>query len=260
MDTARHRFAISLAVGAIWVAITIFAEPRHSQETRSLYELVSQGIGPQFMAACLFLLAVAAAFRSRDIGFHRPQPAGSVLLLWFPALYLVVFISLALKAGLPTPQVILFIFVNTMLVGLSEELMFRGILFQGILSRLPVWPAIWLTSIVFGAIHSLNAFFTGDLTAALVQSVAAFMSGILFIAIRIRTASLYPPIVFHGLWDFCMFLSLGPAGGEQTATGPSGFMLLIPIAFVLPNFLYGLFLMRKVSQETYPSGDAASAR
>ena len=74
--------------------------------------------------------------------------------------------------GLPPASTLLFVIMNTMLVGLSEEWMFRGALFQGLRSRLAMWPAILLTSALFGAVHVMNVVTTGQLGEAIVQAAA----------------------------------------------------------------------------------------
>ena len=135
--------------------------------------------------------------------------------------------------------------------------MFRGVLLQAFRHTVTIWPAVFLTSVAFGAIHSLNVFVTGDLKAALIQSSAAFLSGLMFIALRLRTGSLWPPIIVHALWDFATF-TLGAAGhgvahgnlpaeaaSLPAASGPS---VYLPILMVLPNAIYGLWLMRNISR------------
>ena len=109
--------------------------------------------------------------------------------------------------GLPPAGTLLFIALNTALIGLSEEWMFRGVLFQGLRSRLAMWPAILLTSLLFGAVHVLNVITTGQLLEAVVQSVAAFMSGMVLLALLIRTGSIWVPIAYHALWDFGTFVT-----------------------------------------------------
>ena len=180
-----------------------------------------------------------------------PRPASSLRVLWFPALYLLFFALLPAVLGLPPAGTLLFIALNTALIGLSEEWMFRGVLFQGLRSRLAMWPAILLTSLLFGTVHVLNVITTGQLAEAVVQAVAAFMSGMVLLALLIRT-----PIVYHALWDFGTFVTSatspktgGPADFAQ------GWTWTLPILIVLPNFLYGLFLLRKVRNDTRLSTD-----
>jgi len=100
-----------------------------------------------------------------------------------------------------------------------------------------------------GGIHSLNVFTTGHLLTSVIQSGAALLSGLLFIAIRLRTGSLWPAIITHGLWDFGTF-TLGAAGGEPAdpQMAPTTVQMLFPLLLVLPNALYALWLLRHVGR------------
>ncbi len=247
MNTALLR---TLGLFAGWTAITVLGGHLTTAGNTSLPELVSRGPGWQFVAAgALLLAAVARAGTRREVGLCAPVSARSLLLAWLPALYIAAGLGLAAHAGLPAPATTGWILFNTLLVGFSEELMFRGVLLRALRHALPVWPAVWLTSLAFGAIHSLNVFITGDLRAALLQSTAAFLSGLIFIALRLRTGSLWPGIVVHGLWDFATFLLVANAAAGA-ADGPHeirGAALLAPVLLVLPNALCGLWLMRRIA-------------
>lgn len=197
------------------------------------------------------LALVTLVMRWRDLKFVAPRPARSLLVLWFPALYLLFFALLPAVLGLPPAGTLLFIALNTALIGLSEEWMFRGVLFLGLRSRLKLWPSILLTSLLFGAVHVLNVITTGQLIEAVVQSVAAFMSGMLLLALLIRTGSIWIPMAYHTLWDFGTFVA--SATSPKTA-GPvdfaHGWIWSLPMLIVLPNFLFVLFLLRKVRNDT----------
>lgn len=251
-----NRVVQALIVFAGWMLVTgLFGK---LWEWAALPPVVKQSVSglaaPNYIAAILFLAAAIAAFRWRDIGLNAPRAARSLLLLWFPGLYIVVFLGLLLFVGLPPLGAVFPILVGTALAGVSEELACRGVLYQGLRSRLSVWPALLLSTALFGAGHLLNGFVLGNFTVAGVQSIAAFMTGISFMAIRIRTGSLYPGMVLHGLWDFSL-LTVASAlvehadlsdasGGAIPATA-----LLLPVVGVLPNFLYGLFLLRHAARD-----------
>lgn len=243
----NKRLAISLATFLGWLLITLVGEQLGSGTHQALTETVARGPGWPFVAAAAFVLAVVAWQRWRDIGLQQLPKARSLLLAWLPALYIAGGIGLSVHLGLPPTKVVMWVFLNTFLVGLSEELMFRGVLLQGLRHTMSVVPAVALTTLAFGAIHSLNVFITGDLRAAVIQSTAAALSGLFFIALRLRTGSLWPCIVIHGLWDCAAFLVAMSSATDQTAsTAPAGATSLAPILLVLPNALYGLWLMRHI--------------
>jgi membrane protease YdiL (CAAX protease family) len=241
------RLAISLAVFVGWLLITLVGGQIHAGHG-PLEQGVTRGIGWPFLLAAVFLLVIAGWQNWRDLGLHAGPSRGSLWLAWLPLLYIVVGVSLAATLGLPPTAVILWILLNTFLIGLSEELMFRGVLLQAFRHTVSIWPAVLLTTVAFGAVHALNVFSTGDLRGALVQSLAAAFSGLLFIALRLRTGSLWPCIVIHALWDFATFL-LGAAGGETrpgAGDRASTLATFVPVLLVLPNAIYGLWLMRHI--------------
>jgi membrane protease YdiL (CAAX protease family) len=207
--------------------------------------------------AAVFILAVCLWQGWSDVGLNRGAELRDWRLAWLPMLYVLAALVFAVVFGLPPVTVLIFIAINCLFVGFSEELMLRGAILQAFRHTVSIWPAVLLTSVVFGAMHSLNVFVTGDLKQALIQSSAAFLSGILFIALRLRTGSLWPPIIVHALWDFATFTLGGATGGAHhgdlpaealTLPDPSGLAQLVPVLLVLPNAIYGLWLMRNIGR------------
>jgi membrane protease YdiL (CAAX protease family) len=261
--TGKARLPTAVAVFVAWVAITGFSGALFSKgEPASLDQLLSTGITPQIALACLFILLTVPLFPRRDLGLVAPVSSRSLLLLLPVGVYLAFFFGLAVQLGLPPLPLVGFILVNACLVGISEELACRGVLFLGLRSRFRIWPAIWLTSIIFGVMHVLNGLVTGQFGLAAVQALAAFCTGMLFMAIRVRTGSLYPGIVLHILWNTGALLAVVAAaqktGGQQPST-ELGLVLALPVLGVLPNLLYGLWLLRHASKDEARAPDAAAA-
>ena len=71
-----------------------------------------------------------------------------------------------------------------------EELMFRGYILDAINRKHGDWTAIIWSSILFGLIH-IDPFVVGQ----------AFMGGIIYGWIRVRTGSLLPSIAGHMMWN-----------------------------------------------------------
>lgn len=248
----RKRLAIALVTFVIWVALTLVLGHIKSGGQAPLADAVTKGLAWPILAAGLFVFAVCLWQGWRDVGLSRAPRLRDFLLGWLPLIYIVSAMGYVLIAAPPAPSLILWVLFNCLLVGFSEELMFRGALLQAFRHNVSIWPAVILTSVMFGAVHSLNVFNTGDLTSALIQSCAAFLSGIIFIALRLRTGSLWPSIILHGLWDAATFLlgtSAAGAGLDQAADTQGLAVRLLPILFVTPNALLGLYLMRNISRD-----------
>jgi uncharacterized protein len=259
----RARLPLSLAVYVIWAAITILGGLWLSGgKQQSLIEGLSKGPLWSVIAAFLFLVVVILALGWRDLKFGAPKPVSSLRIMWFPALYIIAFLSMAANLGLPPLNLMLMIFVSTLFVGLSEETMFRGILFQALRTRVKLWPAMIWTSLLFGSVHILNALTTGEFLLALLQALTATLSGFAFMAILVRTGSIWPAIIYHALWDFGTFtISAGSQASGASANGdPGGSAFLLPVALVLPNFLYAAYLLRNVRNDTRLSTDLSNDR
>lgn len=249
LRSRQGKLGVALAIFAFWLAVTMGFDIVQAGGEISLDALVSQRVVIGLVAAPAFLIAVMAWLRWDGLGLAAPTPRRALLLLWLPLLYISLILASVALRGFPSAATIAFVFVNTLLVGISEELMFRGILFRGALSRMTIWKAIWLSCILFGLIHALNVLITGDLRASLIQALAAFMSGVMFMALRIRTGSLYPLIIVHALWDFSLFVGLPASAATEAAPTLSPIAMAAPVLLVLPLFLYGLFLMRHVNRD-----------
>ena len=237
----------------LWALITLGGNQLLLPRDVPPMEVVTRHVAWGIFFACVFLAVLM--WRRGWLAAFRAPPARSLLLLWVPSLYILFFVVGMLACEPPAPSFVLYVAINTLLVGFSEEVMFRGLLFPALRSRIRIWPAIWLTSAIFGVAHVANVLATGALTMAMAQAVAATMSGLVFMAILLRTGSLWPCILFHAAWDFSLFLLQGSAAEMGTQPDPTEIApvyFLAPILFILPNALYALWLMRRAGKERLP--------
>lgn len=239
MGISNNRLGLSLIVLTIWTAITVIGGAISAGFNGSAPDPLGHGVHMAFVAAIAFLLGVSFICRWNDLGFNAPVSTRSLSVLWLPLVYIAFFCCVMLLFGVPAPGVTASILVNTLLIGISEELMFRGVLFKALRSRGPVWSTVLVSSLLFGFVHLLNGLSTGFI-AAIPQTIFTFCLGILFIAVRIRTGSLYPAILLHAAWDFCIFMLDASPGGQLWSVAD-----LYILASALP--LYGLYLLRRPS-------------
>jgi membrane protease YdiL (CAAX protease family) len=250
-------FGEALVVLAVWVAITLGPGLIAGEERVSIDRLVSREIGLGFVLAVVFLLLATRAFGWQGLGLQAPASGRKLVILWMPVLYILAIVAGACSVGLPPAGTIAIVLVNTSLIGVSEELMFRGILLRGAVARFTIWPAVVLTSAIFGLVHTLNGLVTGQFLLSSLQALAASMSGFFYLAVRIRTRSLYPMIVVHALWDGSLIV-LATAVGGTTREAVSAAQLVVPVLIVVPLFLYGLFLLRNVGRDYRGAAERAA--
>ena len=86
---------------------------------------------------------------------------------------------------------------------LFEELVFRGYVMQLLIEGLGRWPALLITSLLFGYAHNDNP------SANLISFTVTALAGILIGLSYVRTRSLWVPTVLHVAWNYTMGVVLG---------------------------------------------------
>ena len=79
----------------------------------------------------------------------------------------------------------------SLLAGLGEEVLFRGVIQAGLADRLPAWLAVGIAALLFGVAHWLT------MSYAVFATLIGVYLGILFLL----TENLLAPIVTHALYD-----------------------------------------------------------
>lgn len=222
------------AAGVISVVLTF-------NETQTLIaQTLSFGI-----SILLGLLLVArsklglAAFGFRGLERH----SRSVVLYFLPLLAaeLLPFLS-GLDLSLSLTQVgLLFIFATV--VGINEELFFRGLLFK-ILQTKGVKYAVIASSLLFGIGHAFTALSGSDPLYVMILIIFAGLFGLICAELVVLTKSIIPVIVWHGLHDFIANITL------ETGTALNMTLLLVQMLILC---LYAIFLWRKLQFEKVES-------
>ena len=94
---------------------------------------------------------------------------------------------------------ILYLIVTMMVfVGLTEELLFRGLLQSYMVDLMPKWQAVHLTSLIFGLFH------IGWLNP--MEVVFAYSAGTMFGYLFIKASGLTAPVVAHGFGNIVLYM------------------------------------------------------
>ena len=116
-------------------------------------------------------------------------------------------------------------FVATMLlIGWTEEVVFRGLILNIFLDRFSktkkgILAAVILSGVIFGAAHVTNIFTGVTAEAAMVQAVTAAVLGVLFGAVYVRSGNLWLVMLYHTLVDFASLMSSGIWGMGTSLDG-----------------------------------------
>ena len=96
---------------------------------------------------------------------------------------------------------------TSLLIGFSEEVMFRGILLRGALARFTISPAILISAVAFSLLHLMDGNAGQPVGNTLQELGFTFLMGLGLAPIALRIGSLWPLIIWHGLWDIVAFSS-----------------------------------------------------
>lgn len=110
-------------------------------------------------------------------------------------------------------------FFMFLLVGIGEEIMFRGVLFRWIDERFGFAAALIVSALVFGFVHIANPGATWWSSIAI-----AVEAGLLLGAAYKYSGTLWLPIGIHWAWNF----SQGNIFGFEVSGGDAGATLIIP--------------------------------
>lgn len=203
------------------------------------------------VATALFLLwrtGRLGVLRQRGMGFF-----GGLLVGMYPLViigYNLTIRLMLLPVGQPLrPAGLIFWFLFCfVLVGMAEELLFRGVIAQTLLehygtARSGVWKACLVSGLLFGAGHLTNLFSSAAF-GVLMQCAFSFALGCLLAAIYFRSGNIWVPIFLHALMDITSMLYGGLYGTQSVSEAVSGYdatMLLSVAIYLIPT----AFLLRK---------------
>ena len=133
---------------------------------------------------------------------------------------------------------IIFFFIAVCLVGLVEELVFRGVVFNLLLRAFPktkggITGAVVLGGVLFGLMHFSNMGAGVKFSSCLIQVISAGLMGVLFCMIYASTRNFWMLAIFHTVVDMGGLLSSGIFEGGGVADRINEFSAMNCIAFVV---------------------------
>lgn len=100
---------------------------------------------------------------------------------------------------------IFLVLISCLMIGFSEELMFRGYIQKTLDSAISFWPALVISSVLFGAFHLSNLSTATVIHHPFIAFGYVFehacMGVLLCVGLR-QMGTLWWPIGFHAAWDF----------------------------------------------------------
>lgn len=242
-----------LALAVIASAVLTFVPPTYSADPnlqRLLSEVVLRGI---LVSAILVLFF--------GYGYHKRYPLNKEtwrMAYWTIPCFLSVLANFPFSAliqgtaAIDYPNYIWLFGVYCLSIGVLEELLFRVIILDFLLSFFKkskhqiFWSVFW-NAAIFGLYHLSNLISGAAILPTLLQVGYSFLVGGMFAITFLKTKNLLYPIILHTIFDFGGFLvpMLGHGNFQDMV-----FWILTGVfgALVLVHCLYTLYTMDKQSE------------
>ena len=200
--------AVALVMGLMLSPALVFGTTDVTNGTGRIEILVTPSAVVFQSAAALLALAIVwlLGWGRESTLLSRSDPEGLKLSAWFNGPLLLFFALIAVSAlqfprysDTDTRLVLTLLF--SLAVGITEEVLFRGVLMHGVRSRVSAGRALVICALAFAVAHAMNALWGQSPLLTAQQIGFTFTFGALLGAIALQTASLWPVIVLHALWD-----------------------------------------------------------
>lgn len=126
------------------------------------------------------------------------------------------------------------VFVGAVLVGIGEEVTFRGLVLGGLAQQFSLPVAVIGSSMLFGLMHSVNVLAGEPVKATVVQVILATIVGTMFGWTYVFSGgSLVLLVVLHCLHDFSLFAAPLLSGKPNPLAAPEFALALIAAAALM---------------------------
>ena len=193
--------------------------------------------------------------KEKGYGFANGLLAGMYFLV-IGIYSLVVFLFLGLFTVAANPEsvtvrpwhLILAYVLCMMMVGVFEEILFRGIIAGkllrhfGLTSR-GVWKAVILSGVIFGCAHLINLR-SSSVSGVLVQCAVTVMMGMVFAAVYFRSGCIWALVFLHGFVDVAAGSLTGFFDTGTTIAGTVSGYMPIQLLGAVPYIIVLLVILR----------------
>jgi len=219
---------IGLAVGYMVVFGVMFKlmGVGYNDITASADNALKAIVIPESVAIVVFAAVVSFFGWWKPVLRDRRRAGGWLIVVPIAALVLILAGVDYGNLGNLDSALVLWLGVGTLLVGISEELMYRGLVvvsFRSSMREAHVW--IW-SSVAFGLLHAINALLGQSLVATVQQVLVTMLIGSMLYVVRRATGWILVPMGIHALWDYSV---LTQSGGRMVATGMQWLIIALVI-------------------------------
>ena len=165
----------------------------------------------EIILSLIAIVTTVKYFSWEEVGFAK---IAVKQILWAAPIFILLILiwggifNFLLNNKISTEQIKLFSLVGftTLLVGFSEELMYRGVLFSSFLNhkKSGKFKAVFISALGFSLLHAVNFLAGLPLQDLIYQLISTFIFGLLMALLKLKIKSIVPFIIYHWLWDFAL--------------------------------------------------------
>lgn len=229
IDRKKEVIIIFTSIGGVLLLLFLKIPLEHLLSKINANELYADMIAGSLSRslAILFLLILIARSKLKEVN----GLSGAFRISNFQALFIPIgLIGLGIFAKADVYENAGFVLVSvflilTLIIGFTEELLFRGVIFPLVTrvlggKKYVVLVAAVFSSILFGLIHYINLFTEpGRFDLITSRVIFAFCIGMAFTGLFLRVKNIVPIAIFHGLFNFAFGTNKIQ---EATSPAPSG--------------------------------------
>lgn len=196
-----------------------------------------QGVFMMLSIAMPVVFMLITNIKPSQIGFKRVEKGSIKTVLYFVPIIASKIGFLIFGVDSDTQSIIALAFF-TIMIGLSEELYFRGIILRKLRSCFTIKQTVIFSSVFFAAVHASQTFSGTGITIVTLTIINALIFGVVASEIVLLTSSIIPVIIWHVLYDFINWISV--------AKGITEVILIILQSVIM--VLYAYYLWTKLSE------------
>lgn len=98
--------------------------------------------------------------------------------------------------------------IDACFVGISEELVYRGLVFTNITEEKGLFKGILFSALAFSILHSINVIGGVTFPNMMSQLVSTFIAGLFFALVYYETKNIYLVIAYHIFWDYMLLTDI----------------------------------------------------
>lgn len=230
-----HPVIFSLMLGVVLTLLVSVASA-----VASIQEFGDMGVRNAQACAFLVMAIIVTVYMKRkdssliSFGFRKLEAKQArPVLFYIPMLLLAV--AQPLMSGINvelTAAEVISIVIMTLLVGYTEESIFRGIIRDKLKHKGPVFYIVF-SSVFFGVLHMANALGGKDIISTLLQVANALLLGFVLALLIEAGNNIIPLIAFHFIYDALAMVSIENLEHE---------VLLVSILNIL-YLVFGIYLL-----------------